>query len=144
MTADEIGLPYRWRYGAGNRDIAGSSYAEATHAYTGVGLRPLSPVHVRGRRNGGDLTISWIRRTRVDGDSWDGIEVPLGEEAEAYEVDILDGSVVKRTLASVVPTLTYSAAQQTADFGAPQANVAVRVYQLSPSRGRGAGRLAVV
>jgi hypothetical protein len=33
----------------------------------------------------------WIRRTRIDGDSWDLLEVPLGEEGERYEVAILDG-----------------------------------------------------
>ncbi len=39
-------------------------------------------------RDDGGVTIRWIRRTRADGDSWTG-EVPLGEDSERYEVDIL-------------------------------------------------------
>jgi hypothetical protein len=61
---------------------------------------------VRGLRSAGDLAISWIRRTRLGGDSWDAAEVPLGEETERYEVDILDGPTVKRTLTATSPTVT--------------------------------------
>ena len=50
------------------------------------------------RRTVDGVTFTWIRRTRRDGDSWDAIEVPLGETSEAYELDVLDGSTVKRTL----------------------------------------------
>ena len=85
-----------------------------------MGLKPLCPVHVRGARSGGDLAITWMRRTRIGGDSWDAVEVPLGEDSESYEVDILDGATVKRTLAATTPAATYTAADQTADFGAPQ------------------------
>lgn len=44
----------------------------------------------------GDVTISWMRRTRVDGDNWSGREVPLGEEKEFYHVRIIDGNKVVR------------------------------------------------
>ena len=53
-----------------------------------------------------------------------------------YEVDILDGGIVKRTLVASTPAVTYSAADQTADFGAPQAAIDLRVYQLSAVFGR--------
>jgi hypothetical protein len=144
MTADEIGLPYRWRYGAGNRDIASTSYADTQHAFSGAGLRPLSPVHIRGTRAGGDLAITWVRRTRIGGDSWDVTDVPLSEAREAYEVDILDGTTVKRTLSVTSPAALYSAAEQTIDFGAPQPSLTVRVAQLSASRGRGQARTAMI
>ena len=52
-------------------------------------LRPLSPVDPRAARNGDGVRISWIRRTRREGDSWAAGEVPLGEEREAYEIDVL-------------------------------------------------------
>ena len=144
MGPDEIGLNYAWRCGPGNRDLGDASYVATTHAFTGQGLKPLSPVHVRGARASGDLAVGWVRRTRIGGDSWDGVEVPLAEDAEAYEVDILDGSTVKRTLPASSPAVTYTAAQQTADFGAPQSSVAVRVYQLSASAGRGTPRAATL
>ena len=71
-------------------------------------------------------------------------EVPVSESSEAYEVDILAGTTVKRTLASSTPGAIYTAAQQVSDFGAPQAAVSVRVYQISATWGRGAPRAATI
>jgi hypothetical protein len=144
MDRADVGLAFNWRYGPSSRDLGHASYASAAHTFTGVGLRPFSPVHVRAVRSGGDVVIRWIRRTRVGGDNWASDDVPLGEESERYEVDILDGSTVKRTLASAAPTVTYTAAQQTDDFGAPQPSYTVRVYQIAAGYGRGSPRQAVV
>jgi hypothetical protein len=60
----------------------------------GEGLRPPSPVHLRGRRAAdGGITLSWVRRSRF-GWAWlDGADAPLGEEREAYRVTLAaDGS----------------------------------------------------
>jgi hypothetical protein len=144
LTMAEVRLPYSWRYGQASRDIGDASYATATHAFAGVGMRPLSPVHVRATRSDGDVAITWIRRTRIGGDAWDAAEVPLSEDAELYEVDILDGETVVRTLTSSTPTAAYGEADQVADFGAPQATYDVRVYQVSSTYGRGTPRRATV
>ena len=144
MTPADIGLGYTWRCGPAGRDLGHPSYLETTHAFAGLGLKPLSPAHVRGIRSGGDLAISWVRRTRSGGDSWDAVEVPLAEETERYEVDILDGATVKRTLASTAPSATYTAAEQSVDFGAPQSSIALRVHQLSTVFGRGTAREATL
>jgi hypothetical protein len=106
-------------------------------------LMPYAPVHIRGSRNGaGDLTIIWVRRTRYGGAWRDLVDVPLNEASEAYEIDILDGiGAVLRTLTSTSPTVTYTAADQTIDFGAPQTSIDIAVHQLSAAVGRGfAGR----
>ena len=56
---------------------------------------------------------------------------------------ITDGSAFKQALRHGAPwsafarKLAMRAAEQTADFGAPQASIAVRVYQLSAIAGRG-------
>jgi hypothetical protein len=42
-----------------------------------------------------------------------------------------------RTITVSTPIATYTAAEQTADFGAPQANITVGVYQISAVVGRG-------
>ncbi len=144
LTAAEIRLPLNWRIGPSTRDIGDASYLAAVHTFAGLGLKPLSPVHVRADRTSGDVAITWIRRTRMGGDSWEAPEVPLAEDAESYEVDILDGATVKRTLASATPTVTYLAADQAADFGAPQPAYAIKIYQMSASYGRGTPRDAVV
>ncbi|MGE0024616.1 MAG: glycoside hydrolase/phage tail family protein, partial [Hyphomicrobium sp.] len=145
LTAGEVGLPLRWRYGPVTRDIADRSYASATHAFAGRGLAPLSPAHVRGQRApGGDLALSWMRRTRIGGDSWDAADVPLSEESERYEIDIMDGAIIVRTIASATPSCAYAAAEQTADFGSPQSAISVAVHQMSAAYGRGTPKHAVV
>ena len=145
LAPADIGLAYNWRFGPANRDLGHPAYVQEQHAYRGVGLRPLSPVHLRGKRTAtGDLVLTWIRRTRIGGDSWEASEVPLAEDTELYEIDILDGDSVKRTLSATEPTITYSAAQQANDFGALPPVLAVRAYQISSVWGRGAPCTAVV
>ena len=145
MGPDEVGLGYTWRCGPASRDLGSASYVQVTHTFQGLGLRPLSPAHLRGvRSGGGDLTLSWMRRTRIGGDSWDTLEVPLAEDSERYEIDILDGADVVRTLTATSPSVTYSAADQTADFGAPQPAIALTIAQLSATFGRGTPRPATL
>ena len=108
------------------------------YAYAAKALRPYSPVHIVGSRSSGDLTINWKRRTRIGGDWRDAVDIPLSEESERYEVDIMSGVTVKRTITGLTsPTTIYTAAQQTTDFGSAQNSVTVNVYQLSAAVGRG-------
>jgi hypothetical protein len=99
-----------------------------------------------GVRDGsGNVTITWIRRTRLGGAWRDFVDVSLGESSENYEVDILNGSTVVRTLSGLSnPTASYSAAQQVTDFGATQTSVSIKIYQLSSVVGRGYAGVAVV
>jgi len=114
---------------------------------TGNDLRPYAPTDVRGARDGSlNLTITWQRRTRIGGDwlNFSGT-VPLAEDSEAYEVDILNGSTVVRTISGLSsPTATYSAAQQTTDFGSAQAAVTMKIFQLSGEIGRGFAKTATI
>ena len=69
--------------------------------------------------------------------------MPLGEELEAYEVEILDGATVKRALNTTTTSAVYAAADQTADWGGPLGpgdTLDIRIYQLSALVGRGAPR----
>ncbi len=143
LTQEQRGLPLNWRYGPASRAIDDFTFQTQSVTARGVGLRPLSVVHVRVARNlaSNDLTLSWVRRTRIGGDSWEQSEAPLAEDSERYEVDILSGAVVKRTLSSATPSVLYSSAQQIADFGAaPALPLSVAVYQISTGFGRGAAR----
>ncbi len=144
LTLDELRLPLNWRFGPAVRDIGDASYMTQAHTFAGQGLKPLSPVHVRARREDGDIALSWIRRTRSGGDSWDVAEVPLGEDRERYEVDILDGDDVVRTISSTTPSAVYTAAEQVDDFGAEQSVVHVAVHQMSAVYGRGSVKRAAV
>jgi hypothetical protein len=104
-------------------------------------LKPLAPVHVAGRRAGDGIHISWIRRTRIDGDGW-GVEAPLGEDVEAYALEILSGDAVVRTIACSAPQALYAVADELADFGTAQTSLHLRVAQISATVG--AGRAADV
>lgn len=139
-----IGRPFNWRHGLADRDIGDASYRQARHAFQGIARRPLAPVHVRARRAGDDVVLTWVRRTRLGGDTWEQAEVALGEESEAYEVDILKGGDVVRTLRTGTPMVVYPAADQRADFGEPPAAISCRVYQMSATWGRGKARATVV
>lgn len=99
-------------------------------------LKPLSPVHLRASRQADGVHVTWIRRTRIDGDGWNA-EVPLGEDAEAYTVDVFAGATLKRSIACASTTALYASADELADFGAPQPSLTFRVTQLSASVGAG-------
>ncbi|MGD9839592.1 MAG: glycoside hydrolase/phage tail family protein [Afipia sp.] len=99
-------------------------------------LMPLSPVHVTASREAGGIRVSWIRRTRRDGDNW-SVEVPLGEDTEAYTLDILSGASVVRSISSTTPSALYVSADELADFGTPLTVLHGRVSQMSSTVGRG-------
>jgi hypothetical protein len=148
IALGDIGLPWNWRVGPATRPSSDETYVAQGFTPEGGGLRPFAPAHVeqpwRRARVPGDLTIRWTRRSRaLESDAWEQVEVPLGEDSEGYEVEIRDGAqhAVKRVLASNTTSVLYSAAQQTADWGAPLGpgdTLAIRIFQLSARLGRGA------
>ncbi|MGQ3673973.1 baseplate multidomain protein megatron [Xanthobacter sp. TB0139] len=146
ITEADLGISWNWRIGPASRSVSDETYVAQAFTPEGVGLRPFSVTHVeqpwRKARSPGDLTIRWTRRSRaLAADSWGGLEVPLAEELEAYEVEILDGATVKRVLSTTTTSAIYTAAQQTADWGAllgPGDTLTIRIFQLSALVGRGA------
>jgi hypothetical protein len=141
----DLGLPWNWRIGPAARTVSDASYTALAFTPVGRGLVPFAPVHIgqpwRTARSPGDLAIRWTRRSRaLVADAWEQVEVPLAEDLESYDVQILDGAAVKRTLSSSTTSVLYTAPQQTADWGAPLGpgqTLAIRIYQLSNRLGRG-------
>jgi len=118
----DLGVPWNWRIGPASRPVSDETYVAQAFTPEGVGLRPFSVAHVeqpwRRPRTAGDLTIRWTRRSRaLAADSWGGLEVPLAEEVEAYEIEILDGATAKRVLSTATTNVVYTAAAQAADWG---------------------------
>jgi hypothetical protein len=136
--------PMQLRVIAADRDHGDPAAVALTATPHATALRPLSPVHLRARRDNAGVHISWIRRTRREGDPWVAGDVPLGEEREAYSLDVLSGANVVRSLEVTQPTALYAAADEIADFGVAQASLAVRVAQLSSTVGRGVAAEAVL
>jgi hypothetical protein len=85
----------------------------------------------------GDVAIRWVRQTRIGGDAWDPVEVPLGEAAEAYAVAIRDGGTTLRTFNVATPEVIYAGADQMADFGTLPAEISIAVSQVSATEGPG-------
>ena len=149
LSLADLHRTFNWRYGPANKDIGSASYATRSLAFHGVGLRPLSPVHVRATRNSaGDIALSWIRRTRIGGDNWELADVPLGEDGERYEIDILDPAnalIVARTLTAIDAVRRLTARPSRSPTSAHRSPLChVRVYQMSALLGRGAPAAATV
>ncbi|HWL57411.1 MAG TPA: glycoside hydrolase/phage tail family protein [Paracoccus sp. (in: a-proteobacteria)] len=120
-----------WRIGPAMRAPDDPSYRAVSAAFRGAGLRPLSPCHLSlsGSR------ISWIRRTRIEGDGWEGPDVPLGEAREQYSARLTrDGAVLAEALVGepqwTVPAEQWNAARSGGDF-------AVEIAQMSEIFGPG-------
>ncbi|MFG1427605.1 baseplate multidomain protein megatron [Roseixanthobacter glucoisosaccharinicivorans] len=133
-----FGRAYVYRVGRADRDHGDAFVTQVSGQVGGAALKPYAPVHLSARRQGGDIALSWVRRTRTDGDGWDGVDVPLGEAVEAYRLEILSAASVVRAVELGAPAFSYAAADETADFGGPQAMLTFRVAQLSAVLGVGA------
>ena len=139
ISAAEAGLSLTLRCGPAGAVYDPEIFVDVPLTAARRGLKCLAPVHLTAERDpgSGDVTIAWIRQSRIGADAWEPVEIPLGETSETYEVAVLDGSTTLRTLAATSPSAVYSAADQIADFGSPPSIIAVRVSQVSPTEGPG-------
>lgn len=136
LPAEWLGTTVPLRGYAGRADEEGMPFT----ATVGLGpVLPLAPVHLRAERAAGetDIVIRWLRRSRADPDNWTLESAPLEIAPEAYRVSILEDGVPVRVIESMAPQLTYSGAEQAEDFGAPPAEFAFSVAQLSGIYGPG-------
>ena len=140
VPVGNIGLQKLWR--AVGRDKALDSASDIAFTYTGENLECRSPIRLRGHRDPGTLDwhFGWVPRSRMPVEPFSGVATPLGETSEAYEMEIWDAgyTTLKRTITGLTsPSAIWKQAQQMADFGDTPLNVAVNVYQMSPTVGRG-------
>jgi hypothetical protein len=136
-SPDELGRPFRWRIAPPGRSLEDPSVVELAAAPGLASLKPYAPVQIRARREPAGIRLTFIRRTRTGGDGWEARDPPLGEDAERYEIDILAGAAVRRTIATNEPAALYALADELADFAAPQTRLDVKVFQISSLAGRG-------
>ena len=117
-------------------EVDGTNYT-----YKGVNLECLSPIYLNGNRsNANNWVLTWVRRSRIDNEWRDYVDVSIGETAEQYVVEFYDSTyaTLKHTSATLTtPTYTYSSAQQVTDFGSNQTTLYCKIYQLSSVVGRG-------
>ncbi len=139
MALSEVGVARDYKV------VTSGSFLEfaetINHTYTGDDRKPWAPGQITATEVSSDIAFAWTRRTRHSGEWNDGSgTVPLNEDAEEYEIDILDGpaGAVLRTAAGLTsPAYTYLNADIVTDFGSIPATIDVRVYQISAQVGRG-------
>lgn len=104
----------------------------------GIAQRPYAPKNVRATKDGmGNITFTWQRRDRHG----ELIENPLlSEDYEQYYLEILSGTLPQTVVRSQIvnsSSYSYSANNQTADFGEVQSSIALKIAQVSSSFGNG-------
>src|SRR5690606_22684823 len=104
----ERGLPMIWRAGPAGAPPGGDGFSVAAFTWRGAHDRPWAPAHLRVEREGDGRRLSWIARTREDGDRWDG--ETAASDPMRFRVRVLDGETVVRT---------WEVEDEAADYGAP-------------------------
>lgn len=131
-----IDVERHYRVGPGSVGYSDAAYTHHVQTFTGNGERPYSPAHLRARSNtDGDIVLTWIRRTRLGGDTWQGVDVPLGEAREIYHIEIRKDGDLVRDAATIAANWTYLRADQILDVGSGP--VEINVCQVSEKYGRG-------
>lgn len=106
LAATTRGTLRHFRYGPASEPLGDETYRYTTATFAGNGLRPYPVAHLRATALGNDWQISWIRQTRIDGDDWSGLDVPLGEDSETYLVHIYAGGTLSQTVVVSDPVWT--------------------------------------
>lgn len=119
-----------FRYGPNVFTTGSPFYQDTTQTGKAVGQLPYPVADVQFyKESATDVRIEWKRQTRFGGEGYESATVPLNEDSELYEIDLLDASDVLLTTVSVTsPSYVYA--------GAPSVFKA-RIYQMSVSVGRG-------
>jgi hypothetical protein len=132
----QLGATLQLRVGPANRDHADAAVITITTTATSKALMPYAPVHPSATRGTSGVSIGFIRRSRIDSDAWEPVDVPLGEDREAYDIVIATpgGS---RVISVNAPSALYAAGDELADFGSPQTALPLQIYQTSATVGRG-------
>ncbi len=113
--------------------------AALRHVHLGRDLMPYSPVHVSASKTALELSLSWVRRSRI-GSAGLAATLPLAEQSERYEVSLsYDGQSVSHYVTGA-PEFIYGLDQFNTDFSTSLLalpELAIEIFQLSDAIGRG-------
>jgi len=124
--AGERGLPLIWRAGPVGMPAGGAGVSETVFTTSGVHDRPWGPAQLRrARRGDGGVDLTWVARSRLDGDRWDG--EPAASDPSRFRIRLLDAGTPVRMIEVDAAAATCSAASLGADFpnGMEEAEAAV-------------------
>ncbi|WP_416356011.1 baseplate multidomain protein megatron [Aureimonas phyllosphaerae] len=144
LADGEAGIPADWLVVPAGHPLDDPASDRRTTALGRRALRPLSPVHLKGRLGIDGLHLEWIRRTRSTDPAWDGLDVPLDEDREAYRVSLFAGPGTVRTVTVETSVLRLTTAELASWFGRVPSEMSVEVAQLSQVYGPGASTRLMV
>lgn len=105
---------------------------------TGNSLRPYAPYVRRADRDDtGAITLEWLPRVRQNGGFINGQETVIDQPFERYEIDVMNGAAVVRSVSVEAREWVYSASSITDDFGSVEDSITIRLYQVGQIVGRG-------
>jgi len=136
LLPSERRVARHFRIGPATRSYDDEAFEHLVETFDGNGLRPYAPVHLHIAPSTEADQVKWIRRTRVGGDDWQGLDVPLGEETEAYLVRVHANGSLLREVVTTQPHWSYSAAMKAED--GTGSVYQVEVAQISATYGPGA------
>ncbi len=136
VPLDGLGVARNYRIGPAARPLSDPSQRDFEAVFQGIGLRPYRPAHLRGVFDAaGELSLNWIRRTRIGGDPWGMSDVPLSEVAERYLLRVSQAGTILREVTLSTPEWIYTPEMRAHD-GAGDGFV-IEVAQISDIFGPG-------
>lgn len=128
LNSNEMDVALNWRvdgFGKSSDHLTPIQFAGGERANT-----PLSPVHLRGKRQSDGVLLSWVRRGRYNADSWAGSDIPMDEDQLQFRVKLYhNNAVIYEVLVSDTQYL-YPNAQELSDFGQIQSELRFSVQQI--------------
>ncbi|MEP1206733.1 MAG: glycoside hydrolase/phage tail family protein [Rhizobiaceae bacterium] len=132
------GLETNWLTGPVGKALDGPEFTQSTFTPGYRSLLPYAPVHLRAEvDSANNVTLSWIRRDRINSDDWTAVEIPLSEATESYRVIITADAPGSIDITVSTPQLQLTGGELTAAFGAIPASLTIEVAQLSATVGQG-------
>ena len=90
LSVEDVRVARKWR--GITREQSIDAVASVDFIYNANNLKPLSPIYPASNKNGAnDINVFYKRRSRLATSWWlSGVQRPLGEASESYEIDIID------------------------------------------------------
>ncbi len=135
----ERGLPLIWRAAPAGAPPGGAAVGETMATIRGLQGRPWSPAHLRTRLlDAGGLEVTWVARSRLDGDRWDGD--PAASDPPRFRIRLFDAGAPVRTFTIDEAIVSLSAADLAEDFPVGLVAAEAGVAQWGEGYGWGAER----
>ena len=138
MSEENKTTQITYRFGPSGRAYNHPAYREEIRDASARGLRPLSLCHLRWQEIAEGWKITWIRRGRIDADTWRGVDILLGEESELYRLRVLRYGQEAMEFTTASPQAVISNAQITThDLDLQNRQISIEVSQISNAYGPG-------